>query len=192
MLLSQGLFHRLGVFRILPEHTGNQSHDRTTEKSRRRQWTWSCLNSQEALAPVFTSAAFLDLGQVRFPFLPLSGDRAEGGRRKDLITRHKRKSFCSTCDGNASGPRFTEGFCEVTCLLRPGWGVGTGQAKSRVKGAPGIGPGIDKGLEVKVSKQNLSQKPRKDQRGFSRQGGKGRPEAGGAGGARSRITWSLT
>ena len=48
-------------------------------------------SSQEALAPVFTSGAFLDLERVRFPLLPLSGDRAEGGRRKDLIIRHKRK-----------------------------------------------------------------------------------------------------
>lgn len=87
---------QVGGFWILPEHTGNQSHDRTTEKSRRRQWTWVCL-SQEALAPVFTSTAFLDLGQVRFPLLPLSGDRAEGGKGKGKISLPdtREESFCS-------------------------------------------------------------------------------------------------
>ena len=34
---------------------------RATQKSRRRQWTRSCVKSQEVLAPVFTSGAFLDL-----------------------------------------------------------------------------------------------------------------------------------
>ena len=107
---------------------------------------------------------------------------AEG---KISLSDTREQLHCSMRNGNASGPGFREGFCEVMSLLRPGWGVGIGQANSRVKGAPGIGPSMDKGLEMKMSKQNPSQKPR--QRGFSRQGGKE-----GAGGARSCITWSLT
>ena len=100
---------------------------------------------------------------------------AEG---KISLSDTREKLLCSTCDGNTSGPRFREGFCEVTSLLRPGWGVGIGQAKSRVKGAPGIRPSMDKGLEV-IMGLLCSQ----DWKGSEGLGG------GEQGGGRPRMNW---